>query len=472
VNTPSLTADRDAALAWLMGRVNYERTAVVPVAEEAFKLDRIRELLRRLGEPHAGLRIVHVAGTKGKGSTSAMIAAACEAAGLRAGLYTSPHMERLEERFAVSGEPCTAAELVGLVERVRQIAETMDAEAIGGPTYFDLTTAMALLHFADRKVDAVALEVGLGGRLDSTNVVTPVVSVVTSISLEHTAQLGATRDKIAFEKAGILKPGVPGVSGVADAEAGDVIERIAADRGCPFWRRGRDFDIEASGNAWRFTRRCEDGSTETIEDVRPALPGRAQTENASVALAVLGVLADRGWALPIEARRVGVNMGRLPARMERIAGDPLVIIDGAHNDASAKALAEALDELCCLTDGGVAPRERRVLVVAISDDKDKAAIIEPLARRFGHVIATRFLDNPRAAQPEKVAETARRFVTEGTTIEVAETPQLAWEAAKRLATKNGTPGNGAVVFTGSLLFAAEVRRLVLAERGAPPGGPV
>lgn len=461
MNTPSLTADRDAALAWLMGRVNYERTAIVPVAEEAFKLDRIRELLRRLGDPHMGLRIVHVAGTKGKGSTSAMIAAACEAAGLRAGLYTSPHMERLEERFVVGGEPCTAAELVALVERVKPFTEAMNHEPIGGPTYFDLTTAMALLHFADRKVDAVALEVGLGGRLDSTNVVTPVVSVVTSISLEHTAQLGATRDKIACEKAGILKPGVPAVSGVADAEAGDVIERIAADRGCPFWRRGRDFDIEQVEDAWRFTRRCEYGSTETIDGVHPALPGRAQAENASVALTALGVLADRGWKLPIETRRVGVNTGRLPARMERFAGEPLVVIDGAHNDASAKALAEALDELCCLANGGVAPRERRVLVVAISDDKDKAAIIEPLARRFGHVIATRFLDNPRAAQPEKVAETARRFVTEGTTIEVADTPQLAWEAAKHFAKE------GAVVFAGSLLFAAEVRRLVLAERGAP-----
>lgn len=445
-----------------MGLVNYERSAVVPVAEEAFKLDRIRELLRRLGDPHAALKIVHVAGTKGKGSTSAMIAAACEAAGLRAGLYTSPHIERLEERFAVSGEPCRAAELVALVERVKPFTETMEREAIGGPTFFDLTTAMALLHFADQQTDAVVLEVGLGGRLDSTNVVTPVVSVVTSISLEHTAQLGATRDKIAYEKAGILKPAVPAVSGVVDAEAGDVIERIAADRGCPFWRRGRDFDIEAIGDAWRFTRRCEDGSIETIEGVRPALPGRAQAENASVALAALGVLADRGWALPVEARRVGVNTGRLPARMERFAGKPLVIIDGAHNDTSAKALAEALDELCCLASDGVAPRERRVLVVAISDDKDKAAVIEPLARRFGHVIATRFLDNPRAAQPEKVAEEARRFVREGTTIEVADTPQLAWEIANQQA---GT--EGAIVFAGSLLFAAEVRRLVVAERGAP-----
>ena len=471
MKTPSLTADRDAALAWLMSRVNYERTAVVPVAEEAFKLDRIRELLRRLGDPQAALPIVHVAGTKGKGSTSAMIAAACEAAGLRTGLYTSPHLEKLEERFTVSGEPCTAEELIGLVERVRPIAGGMDTEPIGGPTFFDLTTAMALQHFADRNVDAVALEVGLGGRLDSTNVVTPVVSVVTSISLEHTAQLGDTRGKIAYEKAGILKPGVPAVSGVADAEAGDVIERIAAERGCPFWRRGRDFDIAKVNNGWRFTRRCEDESQETIDGVLPALPGRAQAENASVALAALGVLTDRRWKLPIDAQRVGVNAGRLPARMERFAGDPLVVIDGAHNEASAQALAEALDELCCLAIGGVAPREQRVLVVAISDDKDKAAILEPLARRFGHVVATRFLDNPRAAQPVKVAEAARRLMMEGTTIEVADTPRLAWETAKRLVLTERAVG-GAVVFAGSLLFAAEVRRLMLAERGAPLDGPV
>ncbi len=454
-----------------MGRVNYERTTVVPDAEQAFKLDRIRELLRRLDDPHTGLRFVHVAGTKGKGSTSAMIAAACEAAGLRTGLYTSPHLERLEERFAVSGRPCTAEVLVALVERVRPIADAMDQEPIGGPTYFDLTTAMALTHFADRKVDAVVLEVGLGGRLDSTNVVTPAVAIVTSISLDHTLQLGATRDRIAYEKAGVFKPGVPAVSGVADQEAGDVLERIATERGCPFWRRGRDFDIERADGGWRFTRRCENGSTETIDGVSPALPGKAQVENASVALATLGVLADRGWNLPLAARLHGVNTGRLPARMERFAGAPLVVIDGAHNDASATALAEALDELCCSAKGGSAmgdsaPRERRVLVVAISNDKDKAAILEPLARRFGHIVATRFRENPRAAQPEKVAETARRFATEGTTIEVAPTPQLAWEAAKQLAA-----ADGAVVLTGSLLFAAEARRLVLAERGAPLDGP-
>lgn len=452
---------------WLLSRVNYERTPFVPYGEEALKLGRMRELLHRLGDPQERLRIVHVAGTKGKGSTCAMIAAAFETAGVSTGVFTSPHLERLEERFAIGGHPCTADELAALVGRVRPPAEAMDREEGGGPTFFDLTTAMALEHFATRAVGAAVLEVGLGGRLDSTNVVTPVVAVVTSISLDHTKLLGATRDKIAAEKGGIFKPGIPAVSGVSDAEAGDVLERIATERGCPFWRRGRAFDVEPLGEAWRFTRRRTDGSTESLDGVRVALPGGAQLGNAAVALATLGVLADRGWNLPASARLDGVARGVLAARMERFTGDPLVVIDGAHNDASAAALAEALDALC-----GAAPRERRVLVVAVSDDKDLAAILEPLARRFGHVVATRYLVNPRARKPEEIAAVARRFAAPDASVEVAPTPREAWEAGRRWLAATGGVGAGsigALVATGSLLFAGEFRPLVVAERGAPLG---
>lgn len=438
-----------------MGRINYETRSAIPYSEQGLKLDRARELVRRLGNPQDRLRIVHLAGTKGKGSTGAMIATACQAAGHTVGVYSSPHMERINERFAIDGQPCTDAEFTGLVDRVRSIAEAMDSESSeGGPTFFDLTTAMALLHFAQRKVDSVVLEVGLGGRLDSTNLVTPEVSVVTSISLDHMKQLGSTRGQIAAEKAGIFKPGVTAVSGVTDAEAGDVIERIANEQGSPLYRRERDFDIKPSGEAWQFDRQLTGGTTETIEQVRPALPGTAQAENAAVALATLGVLADCGWNLPIAARREGANRGKLPARMERLPGEPLAVIDGAHNDASAEALAEALDTLC-----EAASRERRVLVVAVSDDKDKDAILKPLARRFDHVIATRYVDNPRAALPQDLAEVTRRFVKEATSVVTSEDPSSAWQLAKEKAGPSG-----AVVFAGSLLFAAEARRIVLAER--------
>lgn len=446
--TPYDDARRDA-IAWLMGRINYERTSPIPYAEQAYKLDRVREVLRQLGDPHERLRTVHVAGTKGKGSTSAMIAAAFEDAGHTVGVYSSPHLERLEERFAVNGAACTAEELVALVDTVRPIARAMDSVG-SGPTFFDLTTAMALEHFARRGVDAAVVEVGLGGRLDSTNIVTPEVAVITSISLDHTRLLGATRAAIAAEKAGILKPGVPAVTGVADDEAGDVIRRRADELGCKLYQRGRDFDLAQEPDAWRF----EGERFDSIDKVVPALPGAAQAGNAAVALATLGLLAQRGWRLPIEVRRSGICRARLAARMERFPGEPLVVVDGAHNDASAAALAEVLDELC-----KGAPRERRVLVVAVSDDKDSDAILEPLARRFAKVVCTRFLDNPRATEPGHLAEACRRVAPQ-TPTRVEPTPADAYRAACELAGKSGV-----VVFAGSLLFAAEARRLVVAERG-------
>src|SRR5262245_30142218 len=229
---------RQAALDWLMGRINYERTAFIPYQDRQLKLDRMRQLLTRLGQPDAGMKIVHIAGTKGKGSTSAMIAGILTAAGFRTGLFSSPHLERIEERFAVDAEPCTAAELVALVDRLRPVVRSMDEEAAaegdaaGGPTYFEATTAMALLHFVERGVDAAVLEVGLGGRLDSTNVCLPAVCVITSISFDHTKQLGNTLASIAREKAGIIKPGVPVVCGVTDLEPQSVIAAIAREHGC------------------------------------------------------------------------------------------------------------------------------------------------------------------------------------------------------------------------------------------------
>lgn len=454
------SADRAAALGWLTGRINYERTAVIPYGEQTLKLDRARELLRRLGDPHRGLRIVHIAGTKGKGSTGAMIAAALEAAGVTTGVYSSPHLDRIEERFAVGGAPCSAAELVALVDRVRPAAEAMDRESDGpgGPTYFDLTTAMALAHFAERGVGAVVLEVGLGGRLDSTNVVTPAVAVITSISRDHTRVLGETLAEIAAEKAGILKPGVPAVSGVADGPAAETIERIAAERGSPLVRRGRDFDLVPEGSSYRF-RGNGGGAREVLDGVRPGLPGAAQAANAAVALATLGVLEEQGFSIGNDAKRHGVATGRLPGRLERFTGEPLVVVDGAHNDASAEALAEALDALC-----GETPRERRVLVVAVSNDKNLGEILKPLAQRFGHVVATRFLENPRAFDPEHVAAAAEEAGV-GDAVVAEPTPAAAYETAKRLA----GPG-GAVVFAGSLLFAAEARRLVVAERDDPSAG--
>ena len=225
-----MSDDHRDALDFLYGRLNYERTGMPRIPAE-LRLGRMRRLLRKLGDPQDALRIVHVAGTKGKGSTAALIAAAISASGVRAGLFCSPHLHRLEERFRVDGVEATPEQLVALVDAVRPAVAGFDSSDAHhrhrGPTFFEITTAMGLLHFAREKTGVVLLEVGLGGRLDSTNCVRPAVSVLTSISFDHTKQLGTTLGAIAWEKAGILKRGVPAVSGVRGDEARESVRRAA-----------------------------------------------------------------------------------------------------------------------------------------------------------------------------------------------------------------------------------------------------
>jgi dihydrofolate synthase/folylpolyglutamate synthase len=222
------------SLDYLYGRLNYERLGM-PKGSAELRLGRMRRLLRRLGDPHEALRIVHVAGTKGKGSTSAMLAASLTASGVKTGLFCSPHLHRLEERFRVDGREATAEELVDLVEAVRPAVDALDSGdrhyARRGATFFEVTAAMGLLHFARQGAGAVVLEVGMGGRLDSTNVVRPELAIITTISFDHTRQLGGTLGAIAGEKAGILKRGRPAVSGVRGDEARDAIRRVGRLRG-------------------------------------------------------------------------------------------------------------------------------------------------------------------------------------------------------------------------------------------------
>lgn len=417
-----------------MGRINYERVAVVPYGERQLKLDRMRQLLTRLGasgggmgSPDAGLRIIHIAGTKGKGSTAAMIAAVLTASGHRTGVYSSPHLERIEERFTIDGQPIGEEELVDLVARLRVVVETIDAEvpAADAPTFFDITTALALVYFADRECNAVVLEVGLGGRLDSTNVCLPVVSVITSISFDHTKQLGNTLAAIAGEKAGIIKPGVPVVSGVRPAEPREVIAEIARERGC----RLIEPDIEAA------------------RDFQVGLLGAHQRANAAVAVAVIDELRDQGWAIPDEAVRQGLAAARLPARVEWLASDgadrPAVIVDTAHNAASAEALAVVLRE--------IEIQGTRTLILAVSRDKDLRAILSALAPEFDRVIATRFVENPRAVAPGRLAKGWRAAKPQAVVLQ-AEEPLAAWRLALEV-----TPSDGLIVIAGSFFIAAELR---------------
>jgi dihydrofolate synthase / folylpolyglutamate synthase len=448
--------DYQERLDFLYSRLNYEWLGMPDFPTE-LRLTRMRRLMRRLGDPHLGLRIIHIAGTKGKGSTAAMLASALTAFGTRTGLYCSPHLHCLEERYSIDGNSASAADLVDLVDEVREAVEQLDIDDSHynnrGATFFEITTAMAFLYFARRNVGAVVLEVGMGGRLDSTNVVHPVLSVITSISFDHTRQLGNTLASIATEKAGILKRGRPAVSGVRDFEARQAIRKLAEVRRCLLHEIGSDFHYDAIAPALPLTRPTpgevavrtwrSDWGTMTLP-----LLGPHQAHNAAVALAALDVLAVAEPSLAVSRDDVvrGFATLRFPARVEVLGQNPWLVIDGAHNAASALALADTLRT--CF------PAARRTLVFGTTRDKDLHGQLRALLPEFDVIIATRYVDNPRYVPPETIV--AAIFELSGQTARTAADPAEALEMARLV-----TSPKGLICVTGSLFLAAEARAIVL-----------
>ena len=460
--------DYQSASDFLFGRINYERTRV-PYRSRGFKLDRMRQLAARVGHPERAFPAIHIAGTKGKGSTAAMTASVLGAAGYRTGLYTSPHLHRLEERFVVDGQPCDEETLVSLLSRLQGAVLDLDDAARGqgdhlGPTYFEITTAAALLHFQDRQVDIAVLEVGLGGRLDSTNICHPVISVITSISFDHTCQLGRTLAAIAREKAGIIKPGVPVVTGVTQPEPFGVIEQVARDNDAELLALGRDFEFDywkdlpnAGGSDgrpqdWRCGldyREEVRGQRGQLSQVPIGLLGRHQAANASVAIATCGQLRRQGWRLDESTVRFGIGRAHCPARIEILSRSPTVILDTAHNPASVAALMDLILERFC---GGP-----RLLIFATSTDKDAPTMLEQLLPHFQHVVFTRYLNNPRATDPDKLLALAQSIQQSHglpqLTLHVRPNPEAAWRLSESLA----SPAH-LVCITGSFFLAAETRQ--------------
>lgn len=447
-----------SALEFLCGRINYERQLAVPYREAHYKLDRMRELLARLGRPDAGQKIVHVAGTKGKGSTATMIAAVLSAAGYRTGLFSSPHLERVEERIAIDGAPCSPEDLVRLVERVRPVVEQLDDEAAGGnselgrPTYFEVTTAMALVHFAACAADAVVLEVGLGGRLDSTNVCQTVLSIITSISFDHTEQLGNTLAAIATEKAGIIKPGVPVISGVTAAEPRDAIRRVATERSARLVELDRDFSFvyrpPRPENTARPSIDFYIHAATRLEDVQLGMLGRHQAANAALALTAVHELRQQRWRIGEQAIRAGLATARCAARIEVVHRRPTVIVDAAHNVAAAEALAEALTE--CFA------ARKRVLVFAATRQKDYVGMLRLLLPLFDEVILTQYVLSPRTVDPTSLAAAAASLGRSD--VRMVDDPVAAWQLARSLADEESL-----LCVTGSFFIAAELRRVLIGE---------
>lgn len=463
IRPPDMNVDYQDRLDFLYGRLNYEWLGMPKLTEE-LRLGRMRKLLRLLGDPHESLKIIHVAGTKGKGSTSVMIAAALSASGLRTGLFCSPHLHRLEERFSIDGQEATPEELIALTDAIRPAVETLDTDCADsryrGPTFFEITTAMGLLHFQRRKTDAVVLEVGMGGRLDSTNVVHPELAVITTISFDHTRQLGSTLGAIATEKAGILKRDCSAISGVIAPEARDAIRSVASQRRCLLRELDHDFHYHYEPPSTPLTRptagqvHVKTWRTDWGKIELPLL-GAHQAGNVAVALASLDALAERGWNVSRDAVVRGFSTLRWPARVEVLGESPWLIVDCAHNVASAEALASSLQT--CF------PTTPRTLVFATSRDKDLRGQLQVLLPLFDQIIVTRYLENPRAVTPEEIARTVEEL--DGRAAIVAVDPAQALALARQR-----TGAKGLICVTGSLFLAAESRALLLNEEAAPAVG--
>lgn len=426
------------ALDYLYSFIDYSRSRQENLAPENFDLARMFALMTFLGEPHEAYQSIHVAGTKGKGSVSSFCAAVLHAAGYQVGLYTSPHMQDFTERIQVGMQQIPAEDLAALIEEIKP-----HVAAVPGTTTFEIMTALAFMYFARKQVDVAVFEVGLGGRLDATNVVTPLVSVITSLSYEHTSILGETLAEIAGEKAGIIKPGVPVVVAPQQEEALLVIEQIAVDRESAIIQVGEDYKfkpITRSLDKQTIQVWAANKSIEQSIELEIGMLGGHQVENAAVAYAALQVLRDKGIQINTRAMLAGFAQNKWPGRFEILSRDPVLVVDGAHNRESANKLRLAMDEYF-----SEAPL---VLVFGCSVDKDLAGMFDELLPRAQKVIATRSL-HPRAMEPQLIIEQALPF---GKPVIMAPFIEEALEEAQKMVEPDGI-----IMITGSVFMAGAGR---------------
>ncbi|MBM4142491.1 MAG: bifunctional folylpolyglutamate synthase/dihydrofolate synthase [Lentisphaerae bacterium] len=405
-------------------------------------LDTVRALLERLGNPHLACAVIHVAGTNGKGSVCALAASILRAAGIRAGLNTSPHLVRFNERIMVDGRCITDEELGPLVAAVEAAAEEVTAATGHAPTFFECATAMALRHFRDAGARMVVLETGMGGRLDATNVVQPALTALTRISIDHSAHLGPDIASIAAEKCGILKPGVPVVCGATDAQALDVIRREARRKGCPLVYAPEAVSIRAVSADAFGQKVAVESANASYGTVKFGLAGAHQLENLAIAVAAIETLGGViGVSFPPEAVREGIASVWWPARFQAIRRDPPVIVDGAHNPGAGEALARAL--------AATARGMPVALIAGLCADKDARGFFEPFKRLVRQFWAVP-IESERSTPPERILEIVRPFgwPARAATLASAMDEAIAWARAEK----------GLVCVAGSLFLAGEVLR--------------
>jgi dihydrofolate synthase/folylpolyglutamate synthase len=382
----------EEALRYLDSFVNYERRDGYDY-KSSFRLDRMLRLASGLGNPQKKYRSVHVAGTKGKGSTSAIVHSILKEAGYKAGLYTSPHLASFRERINIGGELISAEDVGRILERIKSVVETMKDDI---PTFFEVYTALAYLYFKEKKVDLAVFEVGLGGRLDATNILEPLVSVITPISYEHTDRLGDTLTQIAGEKAGIIKTGSVCVVAPQTEEALSVIIKVCNDKGAKAILVGKDIKFKELDFNDSIETFAISGLFNNYPRLEMSLLGAHQVANAATAIGAVEALHFSSIDINKGSVSSGVRNARWPGRLEVISKRPYIIVDGAQNRASANALVKAVERAF--------KYNRLILVLGVSKDKDIKGILEELVPAADKIILTKSKVPERAALPAKIKE--------------------------------------------------------------------
>lgn len=432
-----------SALKFLFAQTDYEQMLRVRYNSDTFDLDRMKLLLKKLGNPHLTIQSAHIAGTKGKGSTATMLASMIGACGYKVGLYTSPHILDIRERIQINGEMISQADLARLITQCEPFIQKMtDCK----PTFFEIFTAMAFRYFADQKVDVAVVEAGLGGRLDSTNVLKPAVCGITSISMDHMHQLGNTMSKIATEKAGIFKASIPAVSVPQAPEVSRALRKVAREVNAPLLFTGDDIEfsyrVESSRTDGCHTRICLTTPRSRFEHLPVPLPGEHQALNCGLALAMLDQLKEGGLKINDAEAVKGLAGLYLPGRMETISYDPRILVDGAHNAASIQALMRAIAQHISY--------DSMVLVFGCAADKDIPGMIDQIATGADKVIFTK-ADSPRAARPEDLA--AMYEERSGRIAQIVQTFPEALRVARSAVSREDL-----ICITGSFVLVGEAKK--------------
>ena len=392
----------EAALAYIEEFIDYERSPDFSRQARLYNLDRITLLLELLGNPHDRLQVIHIAGSKGKGSTAALVASVLTHAGYKTGLFTSPHLITPRERCRIDGKLISKADVASYIEMLKPAIETVSASEFGRVSFFEIYTALAFSYFADKATDFAVIEVGLGGRLDATNLVTPVTTVITPIGLEHTAILGETYTKIAGEKAEIIKQECPVALAPQHSEARAVFEKVASERKAPIVEIKENSctsvpcliqNVDGTPVAQQFDVETD---SERYPQLTIPLLGHHQFINATTAIAAIECLKQNGYVVPKASVYAGFKNVQWHGRIQQIMSSPVVVLDGAHSPVSMEALCSTIRQSFRYV--------RVTFIVSLMKDKNLTAIGEIVSEIADSVIATQVFDNPRVMPAEEIRE--------------------------------------------------------------------